>query len=135
RTRDQGRPGWTLLPIEAPDAANWLRPPIALTFEHGATRVWVPDKHHAGEPGHELPQELQPLPAKIRGNIAEPGDIPAGVRETCHEPGANWVGGVCHHDRNRPGLSFDRGNRSICACNDHVGLEGHELPSELWNRF
>ena len=55
--------------------------------------------------------------------------------EAPHEPGPDRIAAARHHDRDRPGLSFDRGDRRICGRHDHVHLEAHQLPCELQKSF
>src|SRR5262249_25311267 len=97
-------------------------------IEHGAAGVGVPDKRHAGEPGHDFPQELQPLAAEIRRDIGEARDIAPRTREARHEPGPDRIDTVDHHDRDRPGLSSGRRDRLVGARHDHVDLPRPQLP-------
>src|SRR5262249_20794536 len=73
----------------------------------------------------------QPLPTEIWRHIAESCDIAAGAREARHEPGPDRIAAVCHHNRDRLSLSFDRRNRKICTRHDHVQLDAHQLPREV----
>src|SRR5262249_62045512 len=97
--------------------------------------VGIPEQRYAGEPGDDFPEELQALPTEFRRDIAEPGDISAGVRETRYETGLYRIGTERHHDRDRPSLSFERGNRRIVVCDEHLHLDAHGLPCELRKSF
>src|SRR5215831_11856055 len=104
-------------------------------IEHGAAGVGVPDKRHAGEPGHDFPQELQPLAAEIRRDIGEARDIAARAREARHEPGPDRIDTVDHYDRDRPSLASGRCDRLIGARHDHVDLPSHQLPRKRRKSF
>ena len=107
----------------------------ARVVEHRAPDVGIPEKRYAGETGNDFPQQLQSLPTEFRGDSAEPGDISAGACEARHEPGSDRIGTDRHHDRDRPGLPFDRGNHLIRARHDDVHLEAHQLPCDPRKSF
>ena len=106
-----------------------------LVVKHVAPDIGIPEKRHAGDPGGDFPQQLQPLPAELRRDIAKPGDISAGAGEARYEPGPDRITAVDHHDRDRLSLSFDRRSRHIGDRHDYVHLEAHQLPCELRKSF
>jgi hypothetical protein len=83
-----------------------------------------------GESGDGFLQQRQPLPAELRRDSAEPGDVSAGACKARHEPRPDWIVAGRHHDRDGLSLSFDRRNHRIGAPYDHVRFEGHQLPRE-----
>src|SRR5262249_9672661 len=103
--------------------------------EHGTPDIGIPKKRHTGEPGDSFLKQLQPLPAELRGDIAEAGDVAAGTREARDEPGPERIGADRHHNRNRMSLLFGRRNGRISGRHDHVHLEAYQLPREVWKTF
>src|SRR5439155_3300347 len=53
----------------------------------------IPEDCHARKAGYDLLQELQPLPAELRGEGGHPGDVAARVCQAGDESGFNGVGG------------------------------------------
>jgi hypothetical protein len=102
-----------------------------LVVEHRASHIGIPEHRHPGEPGHGFPQQLEPFPAELRRDIAEPGDISAGAREAGHEPGPDRIEAVRHDDRDRRRFSLECRRRHVVACDDHLDLVAHELAGEL----
>ena len=49
--------------------------------------------------------------------------------------GPDRIAAYRHNDRDRVSLAFDRRNRHICGRDDHVHVEAHQLPRELWKSF
>jgi hypothetical protein len=103
--------------------------------KHRAPDVGIPEKRYSGEPGDDFSQQLQPLPAQLRGHKAVAGDISAGACETRHEPGPDRITADCHHNRDCLSFSFDRRNRHICGRHDHIYLEAYQLPRQLRQSF
>src|SRR5262249_13744116 len=75
------------------------------------------------------------LPGEFRRHRAETCHISAGVRETRHEPGPEWIGARGHHDRNRASLLSGRRNRNIRGSHDDVYLEAYQLAREVTKSF
>src|SRR5262249_1347531 len=82
-----------------------------------------------------FPQQLQPLPAEVRGDSAVAGDISAGACEARYEPGPDRIAADCHHDRDRLSLSFDRRDHHICGRHDQIHLEAYQLSRQLRQSF
>src|SRR5207245_7329750 len=91
-----------------------------LVVKHGAPDRWIPENRDSGEPGDDLPQELQSLPAELRGHRAVAGDVSAGARQARDEPGPDRIGAVGHHDRDGLSLLLDLRTPLIGGRHDDV---------------
>src|SRR5262244_309266 len=61
----------------------------------------VREDRHARESWHDSLEQLESLPTKLGGDVAEAGDIAARMREIVHQPCPHGVTLTQHHDRDR----------------------------------
>jgi hypothetical protein len=87
----------------------------------GGYRI-VQDSHARDRRGN-LRQHLQPLAGHQRVEVAEAGDIAAGMREVFDEALAHGIGDHCKHDRGRAGFPPQRHDGRAGLCKKHVWTE------------
>src|SRR5581483_12225382 len=93
----------------------------------------IPEDSHAGGPRNRLLQELQTLPAQLRGDVADAGDVAARAAKACDESIAHRVTTAYHHDRNGAGFLLDRVDPRRLHHYDGVEWEASQLGGELRN--
>src|SRR5207245_1629285 len=82
------------------------RPSRSFRLPHIEHRVWIgciPKDRHAGGPGYDLLEELQPFRSELPSKGAQPGDISPRPGEAGHESTSYRVARRSPDDRDRPG--------------------------------
>jgi hypothetical protein len=80
-------------------------------------------------------EQLKPFRLKLGTGVGEkPRDVPAGMREACHEAGPDGIVAVRRDDRHSFSQTLQRLSHKIATARyHHVGIETHELRRELAN--
>src|SRR6516164_7239509 len=100
-----------------------------LSLEDGIARV--PENSHAGKVGDGLLEQLQRFPDYLSRHRGSPGDISAGMGETCDESRSYWIANADHHDRDYAGRIFGGQRRLRHHRNNDVNLEPDKLCRKL----
>ena len=95
----------------------------------------IAEDGHMGKLGNRFSQELEPLSFQVHRNRAQPGDVPAGLREARDETRANGIADSYHDVRNsrRYFLDGDSGGRS--GCHKDLHFETYQFANQFGEAF
>jgi hypothetical protein len=94
-------------------------------------RVWIPQDCDPSDSGHRFLEQLQSLGAQVSHHEREPGDVAAGVRKACDQPGADWIS-----DERRDNRDGRRGALECLGCgrslhDDYIDFPLDQVSSQL----
>jgi hypothetical protein len=91
----------------------------------------VPTDRQARKLRSRFLEQCHQLAAELRRLDGSPGDVSTRVRETCHEPIADWIGRGNHYHGDGIGRLFDSENLGHESRQDDCNLESHKIGCQI----